>query len=381
MPHNSHSPAVPSLLFIGALPEPVTGQSLACQVLLDELVRHYRVEVVNLSKQGFKQGVDSLSRVFEIARVLWKAWLARRADVIYFTISESRAGNLKDVLVYLLCYKHLSRMYVHLHGGAGLRHILLGPPGPIRRLNELCLRRIGGAIVLGSRHTDIFAPSVSPSRIHIVPNFAQEYLFSNPTAIAEKFAVVRPLRLLFLSNLIPGKGYLELLEALLALPPERRELLQLDFAGGFEAEDQQRSFLDRIAPIPQVRYHGVVRGEQKRELFAQAHVFCLPTYYPYEGQPISILEAYAAGCAVVTTDHSGIFDIFTPGTHGYEVGRRSVRDLVDVLERMLRDPAPLRDMAIGNYQRARRDFRPERYCRNLLDVLRPRSDESGPAER
>jgi glycosyltransferase involved in cell wall biosynthesis len=304
--------------------------------------------------------------------VLWQVWrLRRRADVIYFTISESRAGNLKDVLVYALCHRQLGRMYVHLHGGAGLRNILLGPRGWIRRLNEFFLRRMGGVIVLGARHVDMFVPSVPRSRIHIVPNFAQEYLFVSAEAIAAKFSQPRPLRLLFLSNLIPGKGYLELLDSFLALPATERERFRLDFAGGFESRDQQQTFLERIAPIPQIRYHGVVRGEQKRELLAGAHVFCLPTYYPYEGQPISILEAYAAGCAVVTTDHSGIFDIFTPGKNGYAVEKQSVADLVRVLGELLRDSDALARMALNNFELAKRDFRPAMYCSNLLSVLRP----------
>lgn len=360
------------VLFIGTLPDPITGQSLACQVFLDELRRHHDVDVINLSKREFKQGVSSLRRLGEVLGVLWRAWRLRRAaDVIYFTISESRAGNLKDVCLYLLCYRQLARMYVHLHGGAGLRNILLGPAGVIRRLNEFCLRRLGGVIVLGARHVGMFASSVARSKIHVVPNFAPEQLFSSREAIEQKFSAAQPLRVLFLSNLIPGKGHLELLDAFLALQPEQQQRLHIDFAGAFESSRQRQEFLSRIANIAQIRYHGVVRGEQKQELFTRAHVFCLPTYYPYEGQPISILEAYAAGCAVVTTDHSGIFDIFTPGKQGYEVGKRSVADLRAVLAMLIADPAPLRQMALGNFQMAQRDFRPARYCRNLLAVLQP----------
>ena len=65
-------------------------------------------------------------------------------------------------------------------------------------------------------------------------------------------------------------------------------------------------------------------GEKKRRLFAEAHVFCLPTYYSYyEGQPISILEAYASGCVVITTDHGGICDIFKDKINGFRVEKRS----------------------------------------------------------
>ena len=37
-----------------------------------------------------------------------------------------------------------------------------------------------------------------------------------------------------------------------------------------------------------------------------ADVFVLPTFYPFEGQPLVLLEALAAGVPVVSTFHAGI---------------------------------------------------------------------------
>jgi glycosyltransferase involved in cell wall biosynthesis len=357
-------------LFLATLPDPVTGQALASKVFLDELVRHCRVDVINLSKQELRQGVSSFGRVLEVLSVLWRTWRRRdSAGIIYLTISESFAGNLKDLCLYLLCFRCLSRMYVHLHGGAGLRTILLGPKGFVRRANEFLVSRLGGAIVLGERHVDIFANALPRSKIHVVPNFAEDYLFSDEAAITRKFSVRQPLRLLFLSNLIPGKGYLELIDAFLRMQPAAQRSFTLDFAGGFESDAQKTAFMRRIASLPQVHYHGIVRGEHKKELLSRAHVFCLPTYYPYEGQPISILEAYAAGCAVVTTDHSGIFDIFTPGINGYVVRKQSAEDLRRVLGEIQGKNETLLDMALTNFRTATTSFRPAIYCANLLSVL------------
>lgn len=359
-----------TVLFIGALPEPVTGQSLACQVFLDELRRHHDVEVVNLSKTGFKPGVDSLARIRGVLGILLAVWKRRRrADVIYLTISESRAGNLKDMLIYLICFRRLRRMVVHLHGGAGLRLIMLGPRGVCRRMNEFFARRLGGAIVLGPRHVDVFASVLPPARIHTVPNFAQDFLFVKPGQIDAKFAASAPLRVLFLSNLILGKGYLELLDAFLTLDPAQQAALRIDFAGGFEDDVQQAAFLERIGPYPQLRYHGIVGGEAKRALFQDAHVFCLPTYYRYEGQPISILEAYAAGCVVITTDHSGIGDVFVGGVNGYEIAKRSPASIKAAIERVVGEPDRAQLMATANLRAAESSYRTVDYNASLLRII------------
>jgi glycosyltransferase involved in cell wall biosynthesis len=359
-----------SVLFIAPLPEPVTGHSLACQVFLDELSKHRRVEIVNLSKQELRQGISSLGRISEVARLVWRIWRKRNdCDVIYFTTSESLAGTLKDLLIYLACLRRLPQTVIHLHGGAGMRRIMLGRAGVVRALNRLFLKQLGGVIVLGQRHVEIFEGCVQRERIHVVANFAQDHLFVEPATVRDKFARPQPLRVLFLSNLVPGKGHVELARAVLALPGATRERLQVDFAGAFGSEQDRRRFLELIAGAQQLHYHGTVHGARKQELLREAHVLCLPTYYPYEGQPISILEAYASGCAVITTDHSGIFDVFTDGLNGYAVAKESAADLQRALEECLATPAVLEAIAQRNLQTATERYRTSRYARELLEIV------------
>jgi glycosyltransferase involved in cell wall biosynthesis len=359
-----------SVLFIGPLPDPVTGQSLACRVFVDDLRRREPVEIINLSKQGFRHGIDSVARVREVMSIVWRAWRKRRSsEVIYFTVSESVAGNLKDLLIYAACFFQLGRMMIHLHGGAGMRE-LLGPAHPLlRTANAFFLRRLGGVIVLGERHAPIYAGLVAPERLHIVPNFAEDEMFVDDSAVEGKFARPVPLRLLFLSNLLPGKGHIELAQAYLGLPAERQARLRIDFAGGFQTAEQLRDFLALIDGHAALHYHGIVHGERKVQLFRDAHVFCLPTYYPYEGQPISILEAYASGCAVLTTDHSGIPDVFADGVNGYCVAKRSPDSLAAAIERALADPQRLREMALANLATARNEYRVERYAARLTRII------------
>lgn len=358
------------ILFIGPLPDPVTGQSLACQVFLDSLRQDHCVDVIDLSKKDFRQGFSSGERVREIVRSLWRISRKRRtAQVIYLTVSESVAGNLKDLVIFLLCLRQLGRMVIHLHGGAGMRRIMLGERHLLRGLNAFFLKRLGGAIVLGATHLDVYRGALPDSKIHVVPNFAGDDLFTTTDRIDAKFSRPNPLKVLFLSNLLPGKGHDELVEAFLGLDERSRSSIQIDLAGGFETEHQKAIFLARVAGERRIRYHGTVVGERKRVLFEQAHVFCLPTYYPYEGQPISILEAYASGCAVITTDHSGIPDVFRNGVNGIQVAPRSVVDLQRALEQAAADPAALRRMAVTNLHAALTSYTTARYRNALSQII------------
>ena len=362
------------VLFIAPLPDPVTGQSLACRVFLDELEKHHRVDVININKHSLKSGVmgGTLSRAGAVLGFAWQTWRrARQADLIYFTISESIAGNLKDLLIYAVCAGRLQRMAIHLHGGAGMK-VLMGNRSLLAALNRMFWRRLGAVILLGERHLSLLAglpQAWRQSHVHLVPNFAQDYLFRDAAEIDAKFAKPAPLRLLYLSNLIPGKGHDELLAAYQSLSPAEQAQIQLDFAGAFESETARSDFLARAGTMPQIRYHGVVGGADKAHLLAEAHVFCLPTYYPYEGQPISILEAYASGCAVITTDHSGIFDIFTPGECGLAVQPRSAESIAAALRQCLADRVTLLTQARQNRRLADEHYRVATYNRRLLSVL------------
>ena len=359
------------ILFIGTLPDPITGQSLACRVLLEGLEKEHEVAVVDMGKASFRQGVSSLGRVWEVLKIIAAARRRRgAADVVYLTIAESRAGNAKDLLLYAACFSRLDRMVIHLHGGAGLRPLLARRNRLTRAVNRFFLRRLGGVVVLGERHVDIFDGLVARERIHIVPNFAEDELFIDEAAIEEKFGRLAPLRLLFLSNLLPGKGHRELVDAYAALTDEQRRTIEIDFAGGFESDAARAEFLRRIEGFPGIRYHGTVRGGAKRDLLWGAHVFCLPTYYPYEGQPISILEAYASGCAVITTDHSGIFDVFEPGENGLAVEKRSVESLARALATLAADPGSLGEIAHANLRHARENFRIPHFVESLSGLLR-----------
>lgn len=361
-------------LFIAPLPDPVTGQSLACQVLLDGLLAAgHEVDTININKASLKSGGGSWSRIKEVLHFAWQARrLAAGADLIYFTISESVAGNLKDILIYLACFRHLHRMVIHLHGGAGMRVLMHNKP-LMGALNRFFLRRLGAIVLLGERHLDILCDLPSTRHVHLVPNFAQDAFFLAPDAIEAKFHHAAPLKLLYLSNLIPGKGYLELLGAYEALRPDEQARLQLDFAGAFESPQDETAFCARIARSPSAQWHGVVGGTVKATLLAQAHVFCLPTYYPYEGQPISILEAFASGCAVITTDHSGIYDVFDPDRAGLAVEKRSVPGLTEALRRCLNEPDLLRQAGLHNRREADLHYRVATYNRRLVSLLEERA--------
>lgn len=76
--------------------------------------------------------------------------------------------------------------------------------------------------------------------------------------------------------------------------------------------------------------------EDMPSLLAQTSIVCLPSYR--EGMPKSLLEAAAAGCAVITTNATGCRESIIPGVTGELVPVRDVDRLTEVLLKLIGDP-------------------------------------------
>ena len=76
--------------------------------------------------------------------------------------------------------------------------------------------------------------------------------------------------------------------------------------------------------------------EDMFEAYSQAGIVCLPSYR--EGMPKTLLEAAAAGRAVVTTNVTGCREAILPGKTGLLVNARDSSGLADALEILIRNP-------------------------------------------
>jgi hypothetical protein len=255
------------IVFIAPLPPPFNGNTLAAKTLFDELAKKHEVKLINLNKKSLKSGTFSLSRALQMFEILPRVWKAQRnADFIYFSITESTAGNIKDLLIYLLCFKKLNKMIIHMLGGAGMK-TLLQKKEIQYWLNKFFVGRLGGAVVEGWPQADTFEQIINRDKIHIIPNFAQDFLFVSDESVENKYKNTQPLKLLFLSNLLYGKGYNELVEGYIGLNDNIKHDVQIVFIGGFGSDDDKEKFLNKIYKHTVLIYHDIVNVEEKKQIY------------------------------------------------------------------------------------------------------------------
>jgi glycosyltransferase involved in cell wall biosynthesis len=356
------------ILFIAPLPPPITGHSLVSEFLVEYLKQKDDVKIVNLSKDNIDQRSGGIKRIFQIFKLFLQVQKEKNnIDVIYFTISESLAGNLKDLLIYFICFNKLNRVYIHLHGGS-IKKLLWDKNNFIFNVNKFFIKHLAGVIVSGNSHLEIFDGLIAKNKVKIVPNFAQESLFITKSELISKFTICNPIRLLYIGGLIEKKGYIELIKAFIELPLELKGNFVLDIAGKFQSKSAELSFYNLIENIEGVTYHGIVDETTKKHLLFSAHVFCLPTSF-LEGQPISILEAYASGCFVLTTPQPGILDIFKNNVNGFCISDSTVPSIKNALIMVLNRLPEIEKIANNNRLFAWNNYKLDKYVTSIRSIL------------
>jgi glycosyltransferase involved in cell wall biosynthesis len=159
------------------------------------------------------------------------------------------------------------------------------------------------------------------------------------------------INILFLSRLVSEKGVFELLAAFKCLSLTYPEI-KLKVAGTGPAEEDMKKWVVDNDLSGKIEFLGYVRGEDKAGVLCSADIFAFPTYYG-EGCPVSLLEAMAAGQAVVTTSVGGIPHIIENGKNGFLIeGEVTKLSVASALEKLLSDKDKLLEIGLHNQEEA-----------------------------
>jgi len=328
------------ILVLAQTPPPVHGQSQMVETLVGGLpargieVRHVQMR---LSRSNEDIGRWRPGKVFS---AVFAALTARRVaqrekfDAIYYVPAPAKRGALfRDVAVMGLCRDKRRKLVLHWHA-PGLGAWLLGRATSIER--ALALRALGGAdlsIVLAPE-LESDARALAPRRVVVVQNG-----ISDPGPVPQR-AGSGPTELLFLGLGSREKGLHDTVEAVSILNSRQPGSFRLTYAGSFRGEVERRYFMRRATDLGGViRHAGFANERRKRELFSGADIFCFPTIYPNEGQPLALIEALAYDLRIVTTRWRAIPGMLPPKNVWYvEPGRPS--EMAAAIEAAASAPLP-----------------------------------------
>ena len=378
-------PVGEQLVVIGPTPPPTHGVAVFTTRMLTSL-RSLGLLAGHLDTTD-DRSLENLGRLeFTNVRLgIWHALKLARLLVlnpgvaVYLPLAPSRWGFVRDAVFIAVARAWRRRVYVHLEGGRGLDSLYATAGFVLRWLIRTTTSSVHQVWALTPTLASECGRLFPPDRARVVGNVVEDPLRSaaEPSSSARAGdAASNGLNILYLSNLIPEKGCFDLLDAL-DLLGEQANGWRVRMVGDAPDPSVRAAIARRAKELPEgvrVELPGCVTGPAKEREYRWAHVFVLPTSYPFEGQPLAILEALGAGLPILSTWHAGIPDTVRNRGEGMLVPPGDPRALGGALVTLAADASLRAKLARRARQRYQEAYTPKRLDGDLEHLLgeRPR---------
>lgn len=314
---------------------------------------------LNVAHHGVPEGgratAGNLRRTLGDVRSVWRA--AGGHDIVH--VHSALAPSVTVVRAALLAMAGRARgaaVIVHAHGS----EIQAWLTTPVRKaLIRLAMRPASRVVAVWTAGEVALRAVLRPGQVLRIDNGVPL------TEPARHDTPGRTPRILYVGLMTPRKGVLDLLEAT-AILRERGVDHELRLVGGTPDEGPAAEAEVRAALSGTERLLGRRPPEEMPQAYADADVFCLPSWY--EAMPLSVLEAMAAGLPVVATDVGDVGRAVVDGATGTLVPVRSPTELADALQALLEAPDRRRRWGAAGRERAEEEFSSEVTARAVSDL-------------
>ena len=206
------------------------------------------------------------------------------------------------------------------------------------------------AVLTHFQQLKLIGAGVAPERIAQLPNMAE--VADCPRAPSDSLCVG------FIGRVSAEKGVAVLLDAM------RQCDVPCLIAGAYDAQPD----LPSKAP-ENVKFLGMLEKDQLKALYGGLRCVVAPSIW-YEGFPMAIVEAMAAGLPVVASRIGGIPEIVEHGVTGLLFEPGNAEDLANNLRRLLDNPELADQMGKAGREKVAREYSEERYYERLMSIYK-----------
>lgn len=355
------------LLVFAHVPPPHHGQSYMVKLMLDgfggdcrtwteHCSNSFGIECYHVNAR-FSRGLEDIGEFqsIKLARLIFHCleavWCRFRYGVenFYYVPAPGKPVALyRDWLVMLICRPFFKRIIFHWHA-AGLAKWIETTRGiRARALTYRLSKPVNLSIVL-SKYNFADAEKLLSKRVCLVnngvpdpcPDFAEKILPRRRARFLARKKILagetltdadrartgddpETINVLFLAHCTWQKGLFAAMEAVVTANRDlaARHLplrMKLTAAGNFVSSDEKAEFdrlLQQVDFAQAVSHLGFISGEKKQRTLGEADLFCFPTRYLGENQPVNVIEAMAFGLPTVATRWRSLPEMFPPDYPG-----------------------------------------------------------------
>ena len=274
-------------------------------------------------------------------------------DIVHVNVASDSSYFRKSVFIRTaeICRK---KLVIHQHGGNFPEFYEKELNDRGRQQVKKVLSMADAFVVLGTAWKDFFGNIIGRERITVLPNatYIPEY--------KEKQYGIH--KILFLGRLCKEKGIGELLAVMSDLKVKYPDV-RLYLAGIWEDQElraQAVSLEDCVTDL------GWISGAEKQQYLRECDIFVLPSYF--EGQPVSVLEAMANACGIVTTKTGSIPDMIIEGETGLFAAPKDTKTLEENLSKLLADSELCQTLGENARRKVEAEFSIDNNMKQLLAI-------------
>lgn len=358
------------IYFILHLPPPIHGAAMMGEYIKESKIIN---ESFNCTFQNLalakdiqdigKGGIIKIYTFFKlITKVIYEI-LRQKPDLCYITPNAKGGAFYKDFIIVLLLKILRQNIVVHYHNKGisdkqnnffdDLLYRIFFKNIKVILLTKQLYKDI-------KKYVNIKNIYYCPNGIPLQKNFSCAYSKNNNNDF----------NIIFLSNMMIGKGVLDLLYACKILK-DRKKTFKCHFIGKW-SDINESFFKEKIHKLGLddfVRTYGAIYGKEKNKFYENANLFVFPTYYHNECFPLVLLEAMEHGLPCISTNEGGIEDIIDNNKTGFIVEKKSPKLLANKIEYCIDNPNICEKMGKEGRKKFLEEYTIKTFENNMKSIL------------
>lgn len=331
------------------------GGPAACEPpFIEELRRlgHQVEEEIYAYSESESSLSHRVTRVLRTARRFHQRVHDDRFDVVHINTSLDTKALLRDAAIIPRLHSSGAKIFLKFHGSDA---DLLQTSNPALTLarRRLLIHADGIGVLSSEEQANFLRAGIAEEKVFVIKNVVG----SNPQSPSPVFRKRMNLPqdvplLLFIGRFIPAKGLLDVIRACGLLRDRGQQFLLLCIGDGPARSDAENE-VAHLNLRDQVRFFGYIPEEQTKEFYVNSTVLLFPTYH-YEGFPMVIFNAAAAGLPIITTRIRAAADYLKEPENCLWAEPKQPNILADRITSLLSNSEVREQMRINNEQLAAR---------------------------
>lgn len=359
-----------NLLFIGKFPPPYQGSNIDNK----NLVSHWNssklkmsiLDISNHNRQWNEFGKITKGNLLctlkglKSLMFLLPSW---NYDFTLFHLSQGILGILKESLyIFIIKIFTKSKMVCRFPGGDFLK--FFNNSGAFKSYIKLVLNNINLIITEGEIASSQF------HKINKTIKLISAHIGIPDHGIKNFKSPIKRFEVLYICNHCKEKGLWDVIYSMPAIVGEKTNII-FNFAGELRLTENEKKklyeFIDKELLSDFIKFHGVITGEEKWELFRRASIQILPSYS--EGLPTSIIEGLSFGLPIVASNVGAIPEVVKDGVNGFIINPGDRTKLCEIILRLSRDSSLVNQISQTNRKYFLEEFTIDKFCKRIEQCI------------